>query len=413
MIRRSWRSDKATSSPRRSTATSEFRLIGRMQIPDRCEALKGPSRCRLAARCIALTLLLGGVVAACGAATKAGQVVPAEHPLTAEEFAFLAYAGTLPSQQSLVSDADGLLKTRCMRAAGFRFYPGAPSPQLAAGLKATRLNTYSGTPPAETANLAAREKYGYGFSAPYSHAAQLSASGGPGAEFDVAYFHSLSRAAQLRFQTALTGSATAAQSVLRFRGVETTFSGSGCNASADDALYGSVRADLKAELVGEYAYGSVARDAQEDTRASVAKWSACMLSASGQRLAEPNAATQYVQRLYERYGDTARVRAQERSLATGDVRCQYKSGLAKDYAKTFRRLADELPVGLIKAIAWSDSLQQGAFRRASAILRKAGPRWRNGLTPPPGVALKGGGGNVAPVQIGHPSDAVAKLVSGF
>ncbi len=351
-----------------------------------------------AARRIAAALILAGLVAACGAATSPRLVTP-EHPLSPGGFSFLAYAGTLPSEQHALVDAEALLKTRCMAADGFAFYGGAPGPP--AGSTATRLYTYGGQPPAEKTNLETRQRLGYGLSALYSPAGQRAASGGRGVEFNQTYVHSLGRAVQSRYFAALGGKPDIPQGVVRFHTMVITYSRTGCQASADKTLYGSARADLTATAIGEYAFALVSKEAAGDTSASAARWSACVYRATGKRFANPNVAVQYVQMRYQRYGDTQAARSYERTLATRDGRCEYQSGLAQEYAATFRRLAGALPTGVIRALAWADALDRAAVRRALSILSKAGPRGRRSLSPPAGEASNAV--STTPIAIGRPS----------
>ena len=337
-------------------------------------------------------------MAACGAATPARKDLPTR-PITRDAFSFLAYAGTLPAEQSALVDAEALLKARCMAGAGFRFYGGAPGASPGAS-SATRLYTYSGRPPSETANLDARERYGYGLSAVYSPAGQQAASGGPGPAFDRWYVQQLSRAEQARYAATLGGSPKVRQGVLHVYTLVISYSRDGCQAKADRDLYGSVVADLRAMAVGEYAFERVSSEAAAETRASAARWSDCVLKATGKRFANPNQAVQDAQMLYERDGDTPGVRLFERTVATRDGRCEYQSGLAAQYSATFRRLAGALPPAVIEAIASADAVDRIAFERATSILRKAGPEGRKSLSPPSSPAPANQ--STTPIQIGSP-----------
>jgi hypothetical protein len=307
--------------------------------------------------------------------------------------------------QRVLSAAGALLKTRCMNAAGFRFYPGVPDTPSPLYAKIS-LYSFSGRPPSERSDLAARARFGYGLFDTYTPAGELAASGGPNAERDTAYIATLTPRQRNRYSTALFGPNSAPEGTVKYGGMVLTYGTVGCQARADATIYGSVRAALRVLLVGQSLYASLAKQTDAATRASLAAWSKCLDAATGRYFASANAPIAYMQQLYAQRGPTPAMHAYERALATKDGRCQYQSGLAENYAAAFRRLSNGLPVSAVRAIAQSLAVDRAGLARARRFLSH-GPQLAAlnggpGALPP---VPKPGQQGTAPIPIGAPGSA--------
>lgn len=353
-----------------------------------------------------------GAVAACDATAPrlTQRAASAAASLSEREFAFVASAGSIPSEQPVLSAAESLLKTRCMNASGFRFYAGTPDapPPLFAKIS---LYSFTGRPPAESADLAARERSGYGLFDATSPAGQLAAAGGPNVQRDAAYIASLTPARRNQYYVTLFGPRTAPQGTVKFGDMVLTYGTEGCQASADAMLYGSVEADERALAVGEYVFGSLANQTDAATHARLAAWSTCLLAATGERFATANAPISYMQRLYAQYGPMPAMHAYERALSTKDGRCQYQSGLAQDYTATFQRLSNRLRASVIRAVAQAEAVDHAAVSRARRFLSHGVQL--NALNGAPGSAPPAGSvtpfkQSTTPILIGAPASVRRK-----
>src|SRR5512142_3394149 len=117
--------------------------------------------------------------------------------LSDAQFNYLAGAGMLASDQSFLFTAEQRLRQDCMRKKGFTYYP-AQQAHLPAAIVANNVLTASGRPPSEAAQLAERQRVGYGiFHGPREHEA--------GAPPNDVYVRSMTPQQQAKYVAAFEG----------------------------------------------------------------------------------------------------------------------------------------------------------------------------------------------------------------
>lgn len=309
------------------------------------------------------------LVTACGSAGDSDGISNRAATGNRAQFSFVAGTGVQTDQSRLISEAEGRLTAQCMERAGFRYYPGVGARQSPL-YKSISLYSYSGDPPSERTDVAARRLYGYALFETYTAAGEMAENGGRAAVLDRQYVASLSARSKASYNRALYGDASASSSVT-VDGIQTSYDPTGCIGHADAILYGSMRQAVTVQDVANAAFSRVSSLAAADQRVSRAtkEWSVCLDRASGHEYSNTNAPIEHMQSLYALHGATQSLRRLEEKLSTEDGRCQFSSGLARAYSGAFAagfRTLGRKRFAQIQAAIRTNSV---AARRASRVLR--------------------------------------------
>lgn len=313
--------------------------------------------------------VVAAVVVGCGGAVTARHWRPfaTDGALTAPDFVLVAAAGPTPMERPVMSTAESRLTKRCMMAAGFRFYPGAPLAESPVR-RAIDLYTVSGRPAPERVQLAARRRYGYGLFALATPSGEAAASGGINARRDAKYVAALTPTRRRAYETALYGRRTM-RGTVTVEGANVAYATAGCHALTTRKLYGSDRAAavMLATAEGTFRMLNKRINSNRHIAYRITSWSRCVHAASGRRFTDPNAIVSWLRHRYAITGPTGGIHRLETRLSLIDGRCQYKTRLAQDYSATFRRLANHLSGSAAAAVRRAAAIEHSAFSRARAL----------------------------------------------
>lgn len=264
-------------------------------------------------------------------------------------FELVVNAGPGADEQKIISRAEGHLTQRCMRAAGFRFFPGTPVGRMPIE-DAIDLYSWSGKPPSMRLELNARRRWGYGLYERHTAAGIRADAGGINAARDHRIFEALGPQEKRRYEQTINE----------------------CHRNAVAAVYGSESESVAIFAEGIKAFGRLVAmvNANKIVTRSIGTWSRCVFAASGLHFATPNAIVDWLERLYARQGPSQAVRQTEVRLSVTDGRCQFATGMAQDYAATVRKMFGTLPKHAIAVLGRSYEDLVAAVARAEGIVER-------------------------------------------
>lgn len=270
--------------------------------------------------------------------------------LTASQYAYVIDAGqpsstsgrSYFSQANAVFQAEQALRARCMRSSGFRYIR---DPEVSAGGTYTTFDPQpDGRPPRKQELLAEREKNGFGLYAAAIAAHRPAVDPDP----DDRYLMTLPRPRRAAWLRAWWGGRDGG--CLRI--AQTELYGSPANASADVVIPATIRNSL------------IMRAGSDPSIVAVtARWSACMLHATGVHWANEGSLIGTLATRPEKVKRTWAFHALETNDAVASARCGYATGQAQVYAAVYVQEASHLPSGL------DQLLQRALVGRSEAVAR--------------------------------------------
>lgn len=328
---------------------------------------------------LAVSLALSGLsVVGCGqASTKlildvrtSGARSPAsdlEHRFTPALWRFYRESGRQPGVANVIDRAEQTILARCMRRAGFDYYPVPLEPVGGAVLDGLSSSPDGDAPP-EASMLAIERSGGFGIYA------RVRAQEPRGALENSQYVASLGSNEQRRYFDALYGDRRSTIRVTFPDGSVDSGPAGGCLGWSSDQVYGSVARDdfrLNAVVDVEQLVEHQVSE-QPAMTAATHRWSRCFENQTGHRFASQDDLLGWLTQQYGTPSPTT-ARGLEIRYSMLSTRCMYQTGAEARYAATTWNVLSHMPA------AWYDTLVEvrrwnaQALRTANAVLHRSRP----------------------------------------
>ncbi len=282
---------------------------------------------------------------------------------TPQLWRFYRVGGREASVVDVIDRAEQLIKSRCMKRAGFSYWPVQTEhvgPPLLDGL-----SDVPGEAPSEQAVLRSAHKQGFGLFAQFAQPIPAAAHAND------RYFASLSKSAQNRYQRALAGDPRSTVEVSLPGGAVASVPAEGCIPQSSRTVYGSVARDtfrVTAVAIVEHLVDT-RLEADHFVEAATARWASCLKGRSGHAFGTPGAIFAWFAGLYDRHRASQTVRGLEIRTAVASMTCMYQTGLEPLLPQAEWQIIRTMPASWYQAIVDVRHWNAKAVVKARAILR--------------------------------------------